>query len=356
MPSHGTSCDAPTGPPVTDPTPLMDWYRGNHATEVLVASVAHFGVFRHLADGPLHPDQLRSRLELESRPFLVLLTALRALGTIVSEPDGRLAMSPMAAEHLVAGGAYYIGDYFSLGAASPGVTEFVERLRTNSPRGGGDQDAGVGFIYREGIRSAMDAGEGARHFTLSLAGRAKNVAPVLAERLPLTGARLLVDVGGGTGLYSLAFLRRNPGLRAVVWDRPQVLRVAAEFAAVGGEAERLELVGGDMFTDPFPAGADVVLLSNILHDWDVPEVRRLLGRCAEALQPGGRLLIHDVFLDDDLGGPLPEALYSVTLFNVTEGRAYSAAEYRGWLEEAGFGVTQLTPTLVHCAVMVAVKR
>ena len=90
-----------------------------------------------------------------------------------------------------------------------------------------------------------------------------------------------------------------------------------------------------MFRDPVPTGADVVLLSNILHDWDVPECRDLIARCAGALPAGGRLLIHDVFLNDALDGPLPIALYSAALFRLTEGRAYSAAEYRGWLAEAG---------------------
>jgi SAM-dependent methyltransferase len=255
---------------------------------------------------------------------------------------------------LVSTSAYHVGDYFSLAAGSPGVLAMVERLRTNRPAVG--ESGGVAFIYREGLVSAMDAEAGARFFTLALSGRARNVAPVLAEQMPLAGARRLVDVGGGTGVYSIALLRANPDLKAVVWDRPEVLRVAAEFAEASGLADRLELQGGDMFTDPFPAGADVVLLSNILHDWDEPECLRLLQRCAEGLPPGGRLLIHDVFLDDDLGGPLPVALYSAALFSVTEGRAYSIAEYRRMLEASGFGVTQWVPTRVHCGVLVAVRR
>src|SRR5262249_60117223 len=104
-----------------------------------------------------------------------------------------------------------------------------------------------------------------------------------------------------------------------------------------------------------PAGADVVLLSNVLHDWDVPQCRALVARCAAALPPGGRLLVHDVFLDDDHGGPLAVALYSAALFCLTEGRAYSAAEYRAWLTEAGLTPGEVVPTLVHCGVLPAVK-
>ena len=103
-------------------------------------------------------------------------------------------------------------------------------------------------------------------------------------------------------------------------------------------------------------GCDVILLSNILHDWDVPANRELVGRLAAALASGGRLLIHDAFLNDALDGPLPIALYSAALFSFTEGRAYSAAEYRTWLEEAGLLPGAVSPTLVHCGVLPAVRR
>jgi hypothetical protein len=97
-------------------------------------------------------------------------------------------------------------------------------------------------------------------------------------------------------------------------------------------------------------------LSNILHDWDVPECQTLIDRCAAALSPQGRLLIHDVFLNDALDGPLPIALYSAALFSLTEGRAYSAAEYRAWLESAGLKTKPVIPTLVHCGLLEGSKR
>jgi SAM-dependent methyltransferase len=147
----------------------------------------------------------------------------------------------------------------------------------------------------------------------------------------------------------------NPALRTVVFDRPEVLKVAGEMAAAYGVGNRLECVPGDMFADPLLPGADVILLSNILHDWDVPECRALVRKCADALPPGGRLLIHDVFLNDALDGPLPIALYPAALFTLTEGRAYSAAEYRGWLTEAGLTVGPVVPTLIHCGVIAGRK-
>jgi ubiquinone/menaquinone biosynthesis C-methylase UbiE len=341
--------------PATDPTPIFEIYRGNLACELLTAAVAHFDVFGRLAGGPLAAAALRDALGLAARPATVLFTALRAMGVLADDGQGQLALTPLAREHLVPGGHFHVGAYIGLSAESPGVVEMVERLRTNRPAGSRAEEHGAAFIFREGIASAMEHAAAARRLTLALAGRARNVAPVLAARYPLEDARLLLDVGGGTGIYAIAWLQQHPRLRAVVWDRPEVLKVAAEIAQEFGVSDRLECQSGDMFRDPVPPGADVVLLSNILHDWDIPECRTLLGRCSRALPLGGRLLIHDVFLNDALDGPLPVALYSASLFRLTEGRAYSAREYRGWLAEAGLVAHEVVPTLIHCGVLPATR-
>jgi predicted O-methyltransferase YrrM len=344
-----------TASPITDPTPLFELFRGSHATELLVAAVSHFNVFARLADGPRGFADLRDELGLSERAANVLFTALRAMGTLTLDGAGRLTLTPLAREHLVPGGAFYVGDYGGLAAQSPGVVAMAERLRSSRPAGAEKPDVGAAFIFREGVESAMEKEASARSLTLALAGRAKNVAPLLARNLPLPGATHLLDLGGGTGLYAIALLQANPALRATVLDRPEVLKVAAEFAAAAGVTDRLTLTPGDMFTATLPP-ADVVLLSNILHDWEVAECRTLVARAALALPSGGRLVIHDVFLDDDLGGPLSIALYSAALFSLTEGRAYSAAEYRGWLREAGLAADgAIVPTLVHCGALVGTR-
>lgn len=337
-------------PPPVDPTPIFEHYRGSYGSELLTVAVSHLNVFGLLRHEPRDFESLRSALGLQRRPAIVLLTALRAMGLIRVDSQDRLSLTPQARYHLPPGSAFDIGDYLSLSATSPGVLEMAERLRSNRPKE--NSGAGTAFIYRDGTASAMESQELARHFTLSLAGRAKNVAPVLAEAVKLEGARTLLDLGGGTGIYSIAFLKRNPNLTATVYDRPEVLKVAEEFRTRYGVEDRLDLVDGDMFADEFPK-ADVILLSNILHDWDEPECETLIRKCAAALKPGGRILVHDVFLHDSLDGPLPTALYSAALFTLTEGRAYSVAEYRQWLEAAGLTVTGPTPTLVHCGVLEA---
>lgn len=336
--------------PPHDPSPLFDLFRGNYATELLTAAITPFNVFARLAEQTKSWDALRQELGLAERPTHVLLTALRAFG-LLTVAHNEWTLTPLARAHLLPGTQFDVSAYMGLAADSPGIREMVERLRSNQPAGAQPDQAGAAFIFREGLESAMEKEASARHLTLGLAGRARNVAPVLAERYPLADAACLLDVGGGSGLYSIAWLQRHPRLRAVVWDRPEVLKVAQELATAEGVADRLECRPGDMFADAPPADCDVVLFSNILHDWDEPECRQLIGRCAAALPPGGRLLIHDAFLNDALDGPLPLALYSAALFCLTEGRLYSAAEYREWLVEAGLAPEPPVATLIHCSVL-----
>ena len=341
--------------PPTDPTSIFEAFRGCHSTELLTAAVAHFEVFAKLEGGALEPGTLREVLGLAERPFVVLTTALKAMGLLVAGPAGKLDLAPLAREHLLEGGEFYVGDYVRLAADSPSVLEMVERLRTDRPRGSEPDEGGAAYIYRDGIKSAMEDEEAARFLTMALAGRASNVAPLLARAAPLEGSALLLDVAAGSGIYSAALLQANPGLRAIAWERPEVVKVALDLAGEYGLGERLECVAADMFTDDVPEGVDTILLSNVLHDWDVPECRELVARLARALPAGGKLLVHDVFLNDELDGPLPIALYSAALFSLTEGRAYSAAEYRSWMEEAGLAPGELTPTLIHCGVLPGVK-
>jgi predicted O-methyltransferase YrrM len=327
--------------PAHDPAPIFDYFRAGFASNLLIAAVAHFRLFEKLEERSLSQAELAAALGLEDRPAAVLLTALRAMGLIAADAAGKLSLSALGAEQLAPSGYFSIAAYLGLAADTPAVLELVERLRANR--------TGTAFVYKDTVESPMEEEASARSLTLALAGRARNVAPVLADRLPL-GNGTLLDVGGGTGIYSIAFLQKNPGLKAIVLDRPEVLRVAAEFAAQYGVADRLELRAGDMFTGDFPP-ADFVLFSNVLHDWDVADCRALVRRAAASLNPGGSILVHDVLLNDELDGPLEVACYSAQLFTMAEGRAYSAAEYGEWLREAGLEVQPAIPTLAHCHVI-----
>ena len=311
--------------------PIFELFRGNHGTELLTAAVA--GTSTSSAGWPrtgrwngrrgeIVSGWRRGRSGAVHRPAGVRAAGGRRPGA--DRPDAPGPRAP------VPGGPFDVGGYIGLAAESPGVLEMVERLRTNRPAGA-EEDEGAAFIYREGIESAMEHEATARQLTLALAGRARNVAPVLAGRLPARrrAGRCSTSAAGpaSTASPGSSGTRRSArssgtGPRCSRWP-PRWPRPTAWPTASKCRARR-------HVPRPRARGADVVLLSNVLHDWDVPRMPGT-GRPAAPARcpPGGRLLIHDVFLNDALDGPLPIALYSAALFRLTEGRAYSAARISG---------------------------
>src|SRR5262245_24739959 len=129
--------------PRLDPSPIFELFRGNYATELLTAAVAHFNLFDRLAKRPLELDTLAAQLELATRPAIVLTTALRSFGLLVADAAGRLTVTDLARKHLLPGCPLDVGDYIGLAAQSPGVLAMVERLKTNRPAGTKEQEGGV---------------------------------------------------------------------------------------------------------------------------------------------------------------------------------------------------------------------
>jgi SAM-dependent methyltransferase len=177
-----------------------------------------------------------------------------------------------------------------------------------------------------------------RRFTWAMHHRTLETAPKIAAQINLRGAWTLLDLGGGPGTYAMAFLAKNPTLRATVCDRPAALDVAKEIASTHKAGARLAYLPLDVMTEDIPGTYDVIWYSNVLHIYSPKDNQTLFRHALAALNPGGRLLIQDAFLHDR-NGLFPEeaSLFAVSMLLFTErGNTYSAAETRAWLMDAGF--------------------
>jgi len=178
-----------------------------------------------------------------------------------------------------------------------------------------------------------------RAFTWAMHHRSSDVAPQVAAQVNLNGVRTLLDLGGGPGTYALAFLARNPALRATVCDRPAALKVAREIAAPLRHGRRLAYLPLDFMSRPILGRYDVIWYSNVLHIYSPAQNKALFRRLPAALTPGGRLLIQDAFVLDRNGlYPQEASLFAVTMLLFTEeGNTYGLGATTEWLREAGFG-------------------
>jgi cyclopropane fatty-acyl-phospholipid synthase-like methyltransferase len=185
--------------------------------------------------------------------------------------------------------------------------------------------------------------------------RGRYLAQALAASVDVGAHTRLLDVGGGSGIYACAMVARYSSVTATVLEQSPVDGIARTAIGERGFADRVDVTTRNFLTDAWPGGYDVHLLSNVLHDWDVPEVRQLLRASAESLTSGGLLVIHEAFINADKTGPLPVAEYSALLMHSTQGKCYATSEYEALLAEAGFEVLTYEDTVADRGRMTARK-
>ena len=183
------------------------------------------------------------------------------------------------------------------------------------------------------------------------------LADDLVARLGPPKFEHLLDVGGASGTWTLAFLRAVPGARATVFDLPDAIVQARERIAGTEFADRIELVGGDFYTDDLPRGADFAWVSAIVHQHGREHNRRLFAKVHAALEPGARIAVRDVVMEPCRTRPPMGALFAINmLVNTESGGTFTFDELAEDLRTAGFRDPELTiPSVEMSAVVSATK-
>jgi SAM-dependent methyltransferase len=274
--------------------------------------------------------EVAEQLDLAERPADALLAACASLG-LLEKADGRYRNSALAEAFLVAHSPQYLGGLIRYldrhGYAA--WSRVTEALRGNRP---------VGFDADE--QRSLFEGDDPTVLTMfwnALHAYALITATALAGVYDLGRFNRLLDVGGGSGAFPIVLCERHPGLEATVYDLPHVTPVAEAKVAEAGLAGRVGTMTGDFLEQPLPAGYDLILLSQVLHDWDEATDRDLLAKCHAALPSGGGVVICELMLNPERTGPAPAAIMGMSmLVDTAGGRNYSEVDYTAWLTDAGF--------------------
>ena len=166
----------------------------------------------------------------------------------------------------------------------------------------------------------------------------------LVQMAPLLAGSSLLDVGGGSGIFSATYARQTPDLKAHLFDLAPTLEVARDILHAEGLEEQIEFHAGDYRHDPFPGPVDTVLLSNVIQTESEEHVFGILKRAWEALRPGGTLIVHGVMPEAGSTPEAPVALHSLMMFALFgHGKAWSSDQVSEWLAQARFGVRFVKP-------------
>jgi hypothetical protein len=316
-----------TSVPQTNPVDIYRVRDAIYAPDMLLTALVHLDLFSWLDDHPSTKEDICRALDVTDRPTDVMLTLMAAMG-LVEERNGVFYLTLAAREHLVKRSPWYLGPYFESLKDRPVTLDLLKVLRTGKPANWGSQ--------QKDWHRSMETEAFATQFTAAMDCRGVYLAQAVAKSIDLSRHTHLLDIAGGSGIYSCSFVAHWPHLAATVLEKPPVDKIAARAIANRGYSEKVDVVAGDMLTAPLPTTGDIHLYSNVLHDWDEPVVRQLLTKSFAALPPGGLVLVHDAYLNAAKNGPLHVAEYSVLLMHSSEGRCYSVAEMETYLTDAGF--------------------
>jgi len=291
-----------------------------------VIAAVELGLFELIGEKGATLEEVISHGELNGRGAKIILDALVPIG-LLEHDDGRYTLTDLSMKHLIPGKPDYIGYHFlHMARLWKSWGDLPESVRTGKPywlRHPGDTDKNSLVVLAGMLFS--------RNFAVS-----RTVAESLGAGKKWKGLRIL-DVAAGSGAWSLGFLVTDPDSRAVAIDFAHVLEMARQKAAEVGVADRFDTLDGNVREIDFgSADYDLAILGHICHSEGAENSPKLIARSAEALVPGGKLLIADMIPDDDRRGPLYPLLFAVNmLVNTTEGGTFTFAEYRDWCEAAG---------------------
>jgi len=300
------------------PDPLADMIRGYMPSRAILTAL-ELDLFTAVGNGG-SGEAVAAKANTNPRATEMLLNSLVSL-KLLEKKDGVFRNTALSARYFVEeskdnarGGLLHTAHIWHRWST---LTDCV-RAGTSVSQRGSDSSWTEAFI------AAMDrnAKERARH---------------VVKAVGTNGVRRILDLGGGSAAYSIAFVSELAGAHADILDLPDVVPLTRGYIGKAGLSDRISARAGSMLTDSFGDNYDLVLLNAICHMFSEEQNRGIFQRAFAALAPGGRLVVQDFILEADKTAPQFAALFSLNMLVGTQaGSSYSEPEYEQWMKAAGF--------------------
>jgi len=331
-----------------NPAPLqiietVDAYKIAQAVHV----VTRLGVADQLRDKALEINDLARRCQADPDALYRVLRTLAGKG-IFKELTGRRFALTASADFLRPDKPGSLWAWVMLLEESwPVWQQMVDTVRTGKPGFEKVHGAGVFEYHRQNPAAG-------RIYDTAMAQLSRYMAQTVAAQFDFSKINIVVDVGGGNGTLLAGLLRKFPNLRGVLFDLPDVVPGATEVMSSFGLASRCDIVGGSFF-DTVPAGADMYLLKNVLHDWNDQEAARILGNCFRAMAPHSKLVILESVIPAG-NRPSSGKIIDLTMLVATGGRERTKQEFADLLERAGFNMRKVRRTPFPNSIIEAERK
>jgi 3-hydroxy-5-methyl-1-naphthoate 3-O-methyltransferase len=303
------------------PDELMQAFRAFQESRILLTAV-ELDIFSAVGNGATAPE-IAGKINVNPRAAETLLNALVSLA-MLEKKNGTFFNTPIAGRFLVQGSPddarISLMHLVNLWERWSTMTQCVRK--------------GTSVSYREHAERPTASTEA---FIAAMHTNASLRAPQVVKAVGAADVKKMLDVGGGSGAYSIAFATANKNLIAVLFDLPTVTPIARGHIEKAQLNDRITTRDGDMRKDDFGGGFDLAFISAICHMFSPEENLQLLKRVHKALIPGGKIVIQDFILDPDKTSPRNAAVFALNMLVGTPGGGtYSEIEYSDWLKKVGF--------------------
>ena len=287
----------------------------------ILLTAYELGVFNAVGDRGESSENVAQKLGTDSRATDRLMNALTALGFLVKE-ENTFRNSASVSRFLLPSSPDYLSGLMHTVHLWDTWGTLTEAVRRGTSVAGRQQPSADPSTWTKAFIAAMN-------------DRARTQAPVVAAQMGLKEGTRILDVGGGSGAFAVAFVRAQRGVTATVFDLPEVLPLTEKYVREEKLIDRIELVAGDYTRDELPGGNDLVFLSAIVHSNSPEQNRELVRKCARALNPEGTLVVQDFIMDESRTDPPGGAVFALNmLVGTAAGDTYTESEVGNWMREA----------------------
>lgn len=333
--------------PVVDDTVVWDAWLALYRVPALTVAL-ELDIFESLDAQTDSPEGLAARRNFDARGLRALLPMLQQLGFLHLQ-CGRYQLSEAARQYMLKASPFYWGGVFK--RLAPTLVPHKLLLETIN----GERGQAASNRPADGWESGHVEMELAREVTAFMHSHSVPAAVGMTRTCDFAGVRRVLDVGGGSGCFSIALAQLRADIHCTVMELPTICTLALEYIAAAGVSGQVDTVTVDMFRQPWPRGYDTHFFSNIFHDWSFQTCVELARQSHAALPTGGRILLHEMLLEDSGTAPAPAVAFSLLMAMGTKGQQFTLPQLRDILEQAGFSEVTCQHAYGYYSLVTAIK-
>jgi 2-polyprenyl-3-methyl-5-hydroxy-6-metoxy-1,4-benzoquinol methylase len=303
-----------------NPSEMMQLFSAFQKSRILLTAY-EIDIFTIINDKKLTVNDIAKEIKTETKATERLLNALCGLGFLNKENE-LFSNTDFSNDFLVKGKPSYM----------LGIQHLVHLWDTWS---------NMTYTIKNGepphVKEINDRGDvWLRAFINAMHGRGRQRAVSVAPLIDFENVKTMLDVGGGSGVFSSTFVSQNPKLSSTIFDLRNVIPITQEFIEQSGYADRIKTLVGDYREDGFGGKYDMIFLSAIIHSNSYHVNNNLIRKCVDSLNSKGQIVILDYVMNNDRTLPVSGAIFALNMLVGTEdGDTYTRSEISEWLNNAG---------------------